>query len=220
MKNGRRTCEVLKEVRRKVAQENNIALTERECTFEGDCRGTCPYCEAEVRYLERELQRRKALGRAVAVAGLAVSSMMMGYGQSVTPQAPTATSLPPTTNDSIIIDGNGEWEPVGIVVADVDLPNPQQWHPDISGTPAQYLKERLTVPRSILRNRTIERTYIVLIINENGEVKEVVFQPKNDSPGEEEKAFYEDVTRILKAMPKWVGGHSAASYEIAVRELW
>ena len=210
----------MKEVRRKVAQENNIALTERECTFEGDCRGTCPYCEAEVRYLERELQRRKALGRAVAVAGLAVSSMMMGYGQSVTPQAPTATSLPPTTNDSIIIDGNGEWEPVGIVVADVDLPNPQQWHPDISGTPAQYLKERLTVPRSILRNRTIERTYIVLIINENGEVKEVVFQPKNDSPGEEEKAFYEDVTRILKAMPKWVGGHSAASYEIAVRELW
>lgn len=220
MKNGRRTCEVLKEVRRKVAQENNIALTERECTFEGDCRGTCPYCEAEVRYLERELQRRKALGRAVAVAGLAVSSMMMGYGQSVTPQAPTATSLPPTTNDSIIIDGNGEWEPVGIVVADVDLPSPQQWHPDISGTPTQYLKERLTVPRSVLRNRTIERTYIVLIINEDGEVKEVVFQPKNDSPGEEEKAFYEDVTRILKAMPKWVGGHSAASYEIAVRELW
>lgn len=220
MKNGRRTCEVLKEVRRKVAQENNIALTERECTFEGDCRGTCPYCEAEVRYLERELQRRKALGRAVAVAGLAVSSMMMGYGQSVTPQAPTATPLPPTTNDSIIIDGNGEWEPVGIVVADVDLPSPQQWNPDISGTPAQYLKERLTVPRSILRNRTIERTYIVLIINEDGEVKEVVFQPKNDSPGEEEKAFYGDVTRILKAMPKWVGGHSAASYEIAVRELW
>ena len=220
MKKGRRTCEVLKEVRRKVAQENNIALTERECTFEGDCRGTCPYCEAEVRYLERELQRRKALGRAVAVAGLAVSSLMMGYGQSVTPQAPTATSLPPATNDSIIIDGNGEWEPVGIVVADVDLPSPQQWNPDISGTPAQYLKERLTVPRSILRNRTIERTYIVLIINEAGEVKEVVFQPKNDSPGEEEKAFYEDVTRILKAMPKWVGGHSAASYEIAVRELW
>lgn len=220
MKNGRRTCEVLKEVRRKVAQENNIALTEHECTFEGDCRGTCPYCEAEVRYLERELQRRKALGRAVAVAGLAVSSMMMGYGQSVTPQAPTATPLPPTTNDSIIIDGNGEWEPVGIVVADVDLPSPQQWHPDISGTPTQYLKERLTVPRSVLRNRTIERTYIVLIINEDGEVKEVVFQPKNDSPGEEEKAFYEDVTRILKAMPKWVGGHSAASYEIAVRELW
>lgn len=220
MKKGRRTCEVLKEVRRKVAQENNIALTERECTFEGDCRGTCPYCEAEVRYLERELQRRKALGRAVAVAGLAVSSMMMGYGQSVTPQAPTATPLPPTTNDSIIIDGNGEWEPVGIVVADVDLPNPQQWHPDISGTPAQYLKERLTVPRSVLRNRTIERTYIVLIINEDGEVKEVVFQPKNDSQGEEEKAFYEDVTRILKTMPKWVGGHSAASYEIAVRELW
>ena len=60
----------------------------------------------------------------------------------------------------------------------------------------------------------------MLIINENGEVKEVVFQPKNDSPSEEEKAFYEEVTRILKSMPKWTGGHTTASYEIAVGDLW
>ncbi len=51
MKRGKRTCEILKDVRRKVAQENGIPLVERECTHEGDCRGTCPYCESEVRYL-------------------------------------------------------------------------------------------------------------------------------------------------------------------------
>jgi TonB family protein len=78
MKKGKRTCEILKDVRRKVAQENDIPLEERECTHEGDCRGTCPYCEAEVRYLERELSKRRALGKAVAVAGIAVSSVMMG----------------------------------------------------------------------------------------------------------------------------------------------
>ena len=90
MKKGKRTCEILKDVRRKIAQENDIPLVERECTHEGDCRGTCPYCESEVRYLERELSKRRALGKAVTVAGIAVSSMMMGACHS--PKAP-ATSV-------------------------------------------------------------------------------------------------------------------------------
>ena len=97
MKRGKRTCEILKDVRRKVAQENDIPLVERECTHEGDCRGTCPYCEAEVRYLERELSKRRALGKAVAVAGIAVSSMMMGACHSPkTPAMPAGSEPVPT----------------------------------------------------------------------------------------------------------------------------
>jgi len=100
MKRGKRTCEILKDVRRKVAQENDIPLVERECTHEGDCRGTCPYCEAEVRYLERELSKRRALGKAVAVAGIAVSSMMMGACHSPkTPATSTGSeSVPASVN--------------------------------------------------------------------------------------------------------------------------
>jgi TonB family protein len=94
MKRGKRTCEILKDVRRKVAQENGIPLVERECTHEGDCRGTCPYCESEVRYLERELSKRRALGKAVTVAGIAVSSMMMGACHSPKTPAPAAGNEP------------------------------------------------------------------------------------------------------------------------------
>ena len=94
MKRGKRTCEILKDVRRKVAQENDIPLVERECTHEGDCRGTCPYCESEVRYLERELSKRRALGKAVTVAGIAVSSMMMGACHSPKTPAPAANNEP------------------------------------------------------------------------------------------------------------------------------
>lgn len=36
-----------------------------------------PYCEAEVRYLERELSKRKSLGKAVAVAGIAMAAVSM-----------------------------------------------------------------------------------------------------------------------------------------------
>ena len=97
MKRGKRTCEILKDVRRKIAQENDIPLVERECTHEGDCRGTCPYCESEVRYLERELSKRRALGKAVTVAGIAVSSMMMGAcHSSKTPATPPGSEPEPT----------------------------------------------------------------------------------------------------------------------------
>ena len=77
MYKGKSTCKVLKEVRRKIADANGILLEERECTHKGDCAGTCPYCEAEVRYLERELSKRKNLGKAVAVAGIALSAVTM-----------------------------------------------------------------------------------------------------------------------------------------------
>ena len=89
MSRGKTTCKVLKEVRRKVAAANGIPLEERECTHKGDCAGTCPYCEAEVRYLERELSKRKSLGKAVAVAGIALSAVTM---------AGCATSEPVSTN--------------------------------------------------------------------------------------------------------------------------
>jgi len=97
MKRGKRTCEILKDVRRKIAQENDIPLVERECTHDGDCRGTCPYCESEVRYLERELSKRRALGKAVTVAGIAVSTMMMGACHSPkTPATPAGSEPEPT----------------------------------------------------------------------------------------------------------------------------
>ena len=273
MKRGKRTCEILKDVRRKVAQENDIPLVERECTHEGDCRGTCPYCESEVRYLERELSKRRALGKAVTVAGIAVSSMMMGACHSPKTPAPAAgnesepaletttqqvpeeadgqevpprpgqsdpfemdgvveVALDPDENSSVPIQNScsqkaaqlsdtDDWETEGVVVVgDVEVEYPYgdnpYWTPTVA--PAQYLKERLTVPRDFLRSSKYDNAYISLIID-GGDVKEVVFKPKNDSPSAEEKAFQEEATRILKSMPKWEGGNTTASYEIPVRDL-
>ncbi len=114
MKNGKRTCEILKDVRRKIAQENDIALVERECTHEGDCRGTCPYCESEVRYLERELSKRRALGKAVTVAGIAVSTMMMGACHSPkTPATPAGSEPEPTPVNTLSQAAEPSPEPVG-----------------------------------------------------------------------------------------------------------
>ncbi len=75
MNKGRVTCDVLKEIRKQIASENHIEYKTHECTFEGECRGTCPACESEVRYLENEIVKKKYLGKAIVLAGLSVGIM-------------------------------------------------------------------------------------------------------------------------------------------------
>lgn len=67
---GKEKCRALKEIRRQIAEANDIVLAVSECTYQGECRGTCPRCESELRFLERELAIRRNLGKAVAVVGL------------------------------------------------------------------------------------------------------------------------------------------------------
>ena len=72
---GKATCKILKDIRRQIAEANDIELVIKECTYQGDCAGTCPKCEAEVSYLERELARRQAIGKAVCISGIAASAL-------------------------------------------------------------------------------------------------------------------------------------------------
>ncbi len=67
---GKAKCKILKEIRQKIADENDIPYVTRECTYQGDCSGTCPRCESELRYLEQELEARRKLGKTVAVTAL------------------------------------------------------------------------------------------------------------------------------------------------------
>ncbi len=71
MERGKQTCKILKDIRRQIAEANDIAFITSECTHKGDCAGTCPKCEAEVRYLEEQLERRRTLGQITRLAGIA-----------------------------------------------------------------------------------------------------------------------------------------------------
>ncbi len=75
MTQGKQTCKILKEIRRQIAEANGIELSTSECRYRGDCLGTCPKCEAEVRYLEQELRARSLAGKAVALAGISAASL-------------------------------------------------------------------------------------------------------------------------------------------------
>lgn len=82
---GKERCRILKEIRQRIADENGIEFITSECKHKGDCRGTCPKCEAEVEYLERELMRRQRLGKSIAVAGIAASLVLTGVSCSPDP---------------------------------------------------------------------------------------------------------------------------------------
>ena len=71
MTKGRSTCNLLKSIRQQIADANGISYRPKECQHKGDCAGTCPACEEEIRYLERELKARKGNGFGMKVAGIA-----------------------------------------------------------------------------------------------------------------------------------------------------
>ncbi|MBR0072315.1 MAG: hypothetical protein IJP95_00625, partial [Bacteroidales bacterium] len=98
MNQGRHICKELKALRRRIADENNIPLETEECTYHGECCGTCPRCDAEVRYLEDALSRRLRMGKAAMVAGVALGlAVSTGVkAQNVTdtiPLKPLATEI-------------------------------------------------------------------------------------------------------------------------------
>ena len=71
MVKGKSTCKLLKDIRQQIADANGISYQPKECHHKGDCAGTCPACEEEIRYLERELKARKGNGFGMKVAGIA-----------------------------------------------------------------------------------------------------------------------------------------------------
>lgn len=96
---GKNKCKILKEIRQKIADENDIPYVTRECTYQGECSGTCPKCEQELRYLEQQLSYRQRLGKAIVVTALAagMSLTMAGCNPPITDNAGEAESMPQAT---------------------------------------------------------------------------------------------------------------------------
>lgn len=59
---GKDKCEFLKGIRKRMAEANGIPYEPRECTYEGECTGTCPFCEKEAEELMEKLKEKEAKG--------------------------------------------------------------------------------------------------------------------------------------------------------------
>ena len=104
---GKRKCRILKEIRAEIARRNDIEWVVEECKHKGNCKGTCPHCEAEVAKLEKELARRQALGKAVAVVGVsaAMTIALSGCEDPALPNNPAQPTGKYIMNDPAAPDG-------------------------------------------------------------------------------------------------------------------
>ena len=77
---GKQKCKILREIRQTIASENDIPLVTEECRYQGDCKGTCPKCESELRYLEEQLEKRRVIGKKVTVSAMALGLLATAGG--------------------------------------------------------------------------------------------------------------------------------------------
>ena len=92
MEKGKAICKVLKEVRQRIAKENGISYKPVECHHEGECSGTCPGCEKEIRYLEEQLRNKQRGGLGLKVAGIAAGVCVAAMPMAAMVQTESKTS--------------------------------------------------------------------------------------------------------------------------------
>ena len=105
---GKKKCKMLREIRRRIADENDIPFVTEECKYKGDCKGTCPKCESELKYLEEQIEKRRALGKRATVAAVALglAAGLSGCGQpSVYIVTEGAVLAPSETEQMTELDG-------------------------------------------------------------------------------------------------------------------
>lgn len=105
-------CDVLKKIRKNIADRLGIDLHQRECTFEGECTGTCPKCKQEEDILNREIARR-----AGALAVGATASLMLTACVPVGITQPTGDIDYPTYDGGITYEETDEIPPNGGLIA-------------------------------------------------------------------------------------------------------
>ena len=165
MAKGKQTCKILKEIRKQIAEENDIELVISECTYQGDCKGTCPKCEAEVRYLERELEKRQRMGKAAVFAGMSLGTLFAATScnngaphpepLAGEPYVPDTTEM---TNDSIASDTIPD-EPF-LLEGDVLAPVPESLEEDGETT------EGLVVPNTNTCVEDEQRSGVYMIVEQ------------------------------------------------------
>ncbi|SRR5574344_1474831 len=58
MRVGKQICEILKSIRKEIADKYGLIYKPIECIHKGECNGTCPHCDAELKDLQNQLKAK------------------------------------------------------------------------------------------------------------------------------------------------------------------
>ena len=211
MYKGKKTCETLKSIRKQIADANDIPYEPRVCTHKGDCMGTCPACESEMRYIENQLNIRKMAGKAVKIVGLA-TMMTMAACNSI--------SSTDRFNPNMEVDAGDEMEGEIVDFRRVgveDLPEKpfvpvedtvyaegedlfdEIVHAECPYDIVDFLINNLNYPITKLKSDTLVETPVVVIFNveDDGSISNVrVKEPVHPD-------FDKEAIRVVQKMENW-----------------
>lgn len=203
MSKGKSICSVLKTIRKQVADANGIKYEPRVCHYQGECLGTCPACEAEVRYLELQLDMRRQLGKAVAIVGISAGLAALTGCSSASKVA--------KENDAVMANTEHVLK-TGEVVVDEKHPTPATAE-KVFGIVEQmpmfrggdrglkaFLAENIRYPSECVLKGIEGRVILNMIIERDGSVSHIEVK-KGVHP-----LLDEEAVRVASLMPKWMPG--------------
>ncbi len=209
MTRGKTTCRILKEIRRQIAEANDIEFVTSECRYQGDCAGTCPKCEAEVRYLEMQLSARRIAGKAIAFAGIS-AAVLAGIGSTVEVSASATESVSTgnedkkraTTREEVVVGDIDVQEELMRQEGDDYIYNVVEHKPQFPGGEVALLKyvvDQLQIPSACLEWSSA-RVVVRFVVTKTGEVGRIEVVRSAGEP------FDSEVVNAVKKLPKFVPG--------------
>ena len=229
MKKGKDICKTLKRIRKEVADANEIVYEPEECHYEGDCEGTCPRCEQDVRYIEQQLEHRRVLGKAVTIAGIGVGiaalsscnifqvkgkmepvikpPVLEGDVENVDTVKPESVS---TSAKARLTNSGTEQEEAQTMVVKSDTIKEDMLLGDVidempmfpGGTEGliQFMTDNMEYPKDAQKIKKEGRVLITFIVEKDGSISEPTVV-KSVYPSLDAEAL-----RVVGLMPKWEPG--------------
>ena len=198
MKHGKYICNALKAIRLDIARANGIEYAPKACDHQGDCAGTCPACEREMRYLEREIARKRSMGKAALVAGVSLAL------SSLSAMAAGIPSIDSYSCHSQVCDTTKRAQVFG------EIHEQMPYFRGGERALMEYLQSHIKYPPEAVKDSIQGRVVVQLLIERNGAVSEVkVVRPVHE-------LLDNEAIRVCKSLPKFypgrVGGKAAAMW--------
>ena len=206
MGKGKSLCEHLKKIREQIAEANGIDYAPRKCTFEGDCKGTCPVCERELGYLESQLTMKRNMGVPIKIIGLSVA---LASGAACTPNPPEicpSKEISPDSLDEVEACGSVEDDSFDTqsyfgdaIEGEIDFdPYDKAQFPGGPDSLKSFLQKNLHYPQEV-QDEGIEGVVVVqFIVEKDGSISDAKAIRSVDS------LLDTEVLRVVQSMPKWI----------------
>ena len=209
MNNGKYICDTLKKIRLDIARANGIEYSPRVCHHEGECSGTCPACESEMRFLEREIARKRSHGKAAIVAGVSlgltcfmatscdhvnqsVQSIVQSCNHNDGPYVGEVAA--PTLEEDSIKAELYTMQSHNRIIDQAFMDGPKAVFPGGKGALFKFIKENFVCPEVEDKNTF---SIIEVVIDPEGNVQDAMAYFTYDS------VFNAEALRVTKLLPKF-----------------